>query len=167
LRAITIPITPRRALQPITTATELLRRLCAVLEPHKLVMVLEPLNWKTNHGGVFLRSGEQAHALYRAVNSPSCKILFDLYHEQITADNLIPSLDASWDEVAYLQAGDNPGRKEPSTGEINYRNVFQHLAEKEYQGVIGMEHGNSKPDAESEQAVIDAYRTADSFSRYT
>jgi hydroxypyruvate isomerase len=108
---MTTPITRRRALQLIATATELLRRLSAVLEPHKLVMVLEPLNWKTNHGGVFLRSGEQAHALCRAVNSPSCKILFDMYHEQIPAGNLIPSLDASWDEIAYLQAGDNSGRK--------------------------------------------------------
>jgi hydroxypyruvate isomerase len=135
------------------------------LEPHKLVMVLEPLNWQTNHGGVFLRSAEQGYAVCKAVNSPSCKILFDLYHEQITAGNLIPSLDAAWDEVAYLQSGDNPGRKEPGTGEVNYRNVFQHLAKKGYKGVIGMEHGNSKPGAEGEQAVIDAYRAADAYAR--
>ena len=146
-------------------ATELLRRLSAVLEPHKLVMVLEPLNWQTNHGGVFLRSGEQAYALCRAVNSPSCKILFDMYHEQITAGNLIPSPDAAWDEIAYVQAGDNPGRKEPGTGEVNYRNIFGHRAKKGYRGVIGMEHGNSKPGAEGEQAVIDAYRAADAFAR--
>jgi hydroxypyruvate isomerase len=112
-----------------------------------------------------LRSAEQGYAVCKAVNSPSCKILFDLYHEQITAGNLIPSLDAAWDEVAYLQSGDNPGRKEPGTGEVNYRNVFQHLAKKGYRGVIGMEHGNSKPGAEGEQAVIDAYRAADSFAR--
>lgn len=146
-------------------AVELLRRLSAVLEPHKLVMVLEPLNWQTNHGGVFLRSAEQGYAVCKAVNSPSCKILFDMYHEQITAGNLIPSLDASWDEVAYLQAGDNPGRKEPGTGEVNYRNVFQHISKKGFKGVIGMEHGNSKPGAAGEQAVIDAYRAADSFPR--
>jgi hydroxypyruvate isomerase len=146
-------------------AVELLRRLSAVLEPHKLVMVLEPLNWHANHGGVFLRRSDQAYAVCKAVNSPSCKILFDLYHQQITEGNLIPNLDACWDEIAYLQSGDNPGRKEPGTGEINYRNVFQHLAKKGYQGVIGMEHGNAKPGAEGEQAVIDAYRAADAFAR--
>ena len=146
-------------------ATELLRRLSAVVEPHQLVMVLEPLNWQANHGGVFLRSAEQGYALCKAVNSPSCKILFDMYHEQITAGNLIPSLDAAWDEIAYLQSGDNPGRKEPGTGEVNYRNIFQHLARKGYKGVIGMEHGNAKPGAEGEQAVIDAYRAVDAFAR--
>lgn len=146
-------------------AVELLRRLGALLEPHQVVMVLEPLNWQTNHGGTFLRHSDQAYALCKAVNSPACKILFDLYHQQITEGNLINNLDACWDEIAYVQAGDNPGRKEPGTGEINYRNVFQHLAKKNYRGVIGMEHGNSKPGPEGEQAVIDAYRAADSFSR--
>jgi hydroxypyruvate isomerase len=146
-------------------AVELLRRLSAVLEPHKIVMVLEPLNWHANHGGVFLRRSDQAYALCKAVNSPSCKILFDLYHQQITEGNLIPNLDACWDEIGYLQTGDNPGRKEPGTGEINYRNIFRHLARKGYQGVIGMEHGNAKPGAEGEQAVIDAYREADAYPR--
>jgi hydroxypyruvate isomerase len=146
-------------------ATELLRRLSAILEPHKLVMVLEPLNWHTNHGGVFLSRSDQAYALCKAVGSPACKILFDLYHQQITEGNLIPNLDACWDEIAYVQSGDNPGRKEPGTGEINYRNVFRHLAKKGFRGVIGMEHGNAGPGAAGERAVIDAYRAADSFAR--
>jgi hydroxypyruvate isomerase len=126
-------------------------------------MVLEPLNWLTNHGGVFLRSTDQAYALCKAVNSPSCKILFDLYHQQISGGNLIPGLDACWDEIAYIQSGDNPGRKEPGTGEVNYRNVFGHIAKKGYQGVIGMEHGNSKPGLDGERAVIEAYRAVDTF----
>ena len=62
-----------------------------------------------------------------------------------------------------MQVGDNPGRKEPGTGEINYRNVFKHLASKGYTGVVGMEHGSSKPGKEGERAVIDAYIAADSF----
>ena len=146
-------------------AVERLRRLSAVLEPHKIVMVLEPLNWHANHGGTFLRRSDQAYALCKAVNSPSCKILFDLYHQQITEGNLLPNLDACWDEIAYLQSGDHPGRKEPGTGEINYRNVFQHVSPKGFKGVIGMAHGNAKPGAEGEQAVIDAYRAADAFAR--
>ncbi len=142
---------------------ELLRRCTDILEPHDLVMVLEPLNWQANHGGTFLRYSDQAYAICKAVDSPSCKILFDIYHQQITEGNIIPNLDRCWDEIAYLQIGDNPGRKEPGTGEINYRNIFQHVYEKGYQGVLGMEHGNSKNGAEGEEAVIDAYIAADSF----
>ncbi len=142
---------------------DMLRRCVEIIEPHGLVMVLEPLNWYANHGGVFLQRSDQAYAICRAVNSPSCKILFDIYHQQITEGNLIPNIDACWSEIAYFQSGDNPGRKEPYTGEINYRRVFQHLHEKGFKGVIGMEHGNSIKGKEGEQQVIDAYRKADAF----
>ena len=142
---------------------ELLKRCAEVLEPHGIVMVLEPLNWHANHGGTFLRYADQAYMICKAVGSPSCKILFDIYHQQITEGNLIPNIDLSWDEIAYFQAGDNPGRKEPGTGEINYRNVFKHIHSKGFEGVIGMEHGNSMKGAEGDQAVIDAYRNADQF----
>ena len=142
---------------------EALRRASEVLEPHDLVMVLEPLNWWANHKGQFLREIPQAYEICRAVNSPSCKILFDIYHQQISEGNIIPNIDKAWKEIAYFQIGDNPGRKEPTTGEINYTNIFNHIYEKGYKGVLGMEHGNSKPGKLGELAVIDAYRKVDSF----
>lgn len=142
---------------------DLLRRCAEVLEPHDLVMVLEPLNWWANHAGLFLRETHQAYEVCRGVNSPACKILFDIYHQQIQEGNLIPNIDMAWDEIAYFQAGDNPGRKEPGTGEINYLNVFKHLHSKGFEGVIGMEHGKSKGGIEGDQALIAAYRAVDTF----
>jgi hydroxypyruvate isomerase len=142
---------------------ETLKRAAAILEPHGLVMVLEPLNTLRDHPGQFLNRIPQAYAICKAVGSPACKILFDIYHQQITEGNLIPNFDLAWDEVAYVQTGDNPGRREPGTGEINYQNVFRHLHRKGFQGVVGMEHGNSRPGRDGERAVIDAYRAADSF----
>ncbi len=126
-------------------------------------MVLEPLNPWRNHPGLFLTKIPQAFMICQAVGSPSCKILDDLYHQQITEGNLIPNIDRSWDEIAYFQVGDNPGRKEPTTGEINYRNVFKHIHGKGFTGIVGMEHGNSKPGKAGERAVIDAYVSCDSF----
>jgi hydroxypyruvate isomerase len=134
-----------------------------VFEPHELVMVLEPLNWWANHPGLFLHKIPQAYEICRAVDSPACKILFDVYHQQIQEGNLIPNIDLAWDEIGYFQTGDNPGRKEPGTGEINFRNVFKHLHGKGYTGIVGMEHGNSKPGKKGDQAVIAAYRAADDF----
>jgi hydroxypyruvate isomerase len=142
---------------------ELLRRCSDIFEPHGLVMVLEPLNWYANHGGVFLQGSPQAYALCKAVNSPACKILFDIYHQQITEGNLIVNIEKCWDEIGYFQSGDNPGRKEPGTGEINYRNVFKFIHEKGFDGIVGMEHGNSKGGEEGDMAVIEAYRDADAF----
>lgn len=143
---------------------ENLKVMAEVCEKHQHTMVLEPLNWWSNHPGLFLTEIPQAYSICKAVGSPSCKILDDLYHQQISEGNLIPNMDKAWSEIAYFQVGDNPGRKEPTTGEINYRNIFAHLASKDYKGIIGMEHGNSKKGKAGEDAVIAAYRYCDSFA---
>ena len=140
-----------------------LKRCAGLCEPAGLVMVLEPLNPYRDHPGLFLTRIPQAFMICEAVDSPSCAILNDLYHQQITEGNLIPNIDRAWDRIAYFQVGDNPGRKEPTTGEINYRNIFRHLHRRGFDGIIGMEHGNSRPGREGEQAVIDAYLECDDF----
>jgi hydroxypyruvate isomerase len=141
---------------------ESLKRASEILEPHGLVMVLEPLNPR-DHPGLFLKRIPQAYEICKAVGSPACKILDDLYHQQITEGNLIPNIDAAWEEIAYFQVGDNPGRREPTTGEINYRNVFRHIHGKGFDGIVGMEHGNSVSGADGERRVIEAYREVDMF----
>jgi hydroxypyruvate isomerase len=138
-----------------------LRLAAEIFEPHDLIMVLEPLNHRRDHPGLLLERTSQAFMICRAVNSPSCKILYDAYHQQITEGNLIPNIDQAWNEIAYIQVGDNPGRCEPTTGEIDYRSVFAHLHRKGYAGIVGMEHGNRQPGREGERAVIDAYRRCD------
>ena len=145
-------------------AVEMLRLGADVFEPHGLVMVLEPLNPWRDHPGMFLSKIPQAYEICTAVDSPACKILFDIYHQQVTEGNLIPNMDMAWEQIGYFQIGDNPGRNEPTTGEINYRNVFRHISDKGYTGILGMEHGNSRPGKEGEDAVIEAYRWCDGVS---
>jgi hydroxypyruvate isomerase len=137
---------------------EALRRGAEIFEPHGLVMVLEPLS---DTPDLFLRYSDQTYLICKGVNSPSCKLLYDIYHMQKNEGQLITNMDLTWDEIAYLQIGDNPGRKEPTTGEINYKNIFKHIYDKGYRGVLGMEHGNFSKGKEGEQAVIDAYRACD------
>jgi len=139
-----------------------LKAACELLEPHGLVMVLEPLNFR-NHPGLFLSESPQANSICKAVGSASCKILFDIYHQQIQEGNLIPNIENCWDEIAYFQIGDNPGRKGPYSGEINYKNVFKYIHEKGFDGILGMEHGNSVAGKEGELKVIKAYQMADDF----
>ena len=137
-----------------------LRRGAEILEPHGIVMVLEALS---DTPDLFLRYSDQAFALCKAVSSPSCKILFDMYHMQRNEGDIIHHIDLSYGEIAYFQIGNNPGRKEPGTGEMDYRNIFRHIHDKGYRGILGMEHGNAIPGKEGEQALIRAYREADSF----
>src|SRR5512133_1498749 len=145
-------------------AIDNLRFCCDIMEPEGITLVLEPLNPYINHPGLFLQRIPQAYEIFRAVNRSSCKILDDIYHQQITEGNLIPNIESAWSEIGAFHCGDNPGRNEPGTGEINYRNVFKYIYSKGYQGTICMEHGNSKRGTrEGELALIQAYREADSF----
>ncbi len=134
-----------------------------IVEPSGLIIVLEPLNTLRDHPGLFLNGMPQAYEICRAVNRPVCKINEDIYHQQITEGNLIPNINAAWSEIAAFHCGDTPGRNEPTTGEINYKNVFKAIYDKNYQGVIGMEHGLSNKSKEGEARVIEAYRECDSF----
>jgi hydroxypyruvate isomerase len=141
---------------------ENLKRFAGLCEPSGQVIVLEPLNPK-DHPGLFLTKMAQTYQICRAVGSPSVKILDDMYHQQITEGNIIPNIDACWDELAAFHVGDSPGRKEPGTGEMNYRNIFKHIHGKGYQGVLCLEHGKSKAGLEGEKALLEAYRAADTF----
>ncbi len=141
---------------------ENLKRLAGICEPAGLVIVLEPLNPK-DHPGLFLTKMAQAYQISKAAGSPSVKILDDMYHQQITEGNIIPNIDACWDELAAFHVGDSPGRKEPGTGEMNYRNIFKHIHGKGYTGVLCLEHGKSQKGLEGEKALVAAYRAADEF----
>ncbi len=139
---------------------EALKRGAEIFEPHGITMVLEPLS---DTPDLFLRFSDQTYEICKAVNSPSCKILYDAYHQQKNEGNLINLMNLCWSEIAYIQVGDNPGRKEPTTGEVNYKNVFKWLHEKGYKGIVGMEHGMSKSGKEGEVTLVKAYREVDSF----
>jgi hydroxypyruvate isomerase len=140
---------------------ELMRRAGEIAAAQNVVLVMEPLNTVTNHPNIFMRSIPQGYAVAKGANSPSIKILADIYHAQIQMGNLIPTLETCWDEIAYIQFGDNPGRLEPGTGEINYHNIVRWLRARHYEGVIGMEHGNSIAGRAGEDRLIAAYRAID------
>ena len=144
----------------LANVLEALRPGVEILEKNKLVMVLEPLS---DTPELFLRHSDQTYAICKAMNSSACKILFDMYHMQRNEGNIIANIDKCWDEIGYFQIGDNPGRKEPGSGEMNYKNIFKHIYQKGYKGVMGMEHGMAGAGKEGELALIKAYREADSF----
>ena len=139
----------------------LLRRAVEIVEPHNITMVMEPLNRFTNHPGSFLQTVTEGYLICDAVDHPNCKVLYDIYHQQIAGGNIIPLFDLCRDQIGYLQCGDNPGRKEPTTGEINYAKVFAHVHEQGFDGIVGMEHCNAGKGVEGEQSVIEAYRAVD------
>ncbi len=142
---------------------ENMRICCDIAGQSGLELVLEPLNHQVDHPKLFLTKMAQAKMICVAVDHPSCKIVNDMYHQQITEGNLIMNMDLCWDYIGAFHIGDNPGRKEPTTGEINYLNIFKHIYGKGYDGTLCCEHGKSKSGKEGELALIEAYRKVDAF----
>jgi hydroxypyruvate isomerase len=134
-----------------------------LLEPTGLTAVVEPLNPWVDHAGYFLNTSDEAAEIMAAVGSQHVKILFDIYHQQITEGNLINNIRAYWEHIGYFQVGDVPGRNEPGTGEINWRNVFKAIYDKGYRGILGMEHGLSVKGREGLLKCFDEYRKADAW----
>jgi hydroxypyruvate isomerase len=149
--------------QQTQNCIEALKRAAELVEKTSMTLVLEPLNHKVDHAGYFVSYSEHAGEIIGGVNHPRVKILFDMYHQQITEGNIINHIDQYWDLIGYFQTGDVPGRREPYTGEMNYQNIFRHLHRKGYKGLIGLEHGMSSPGEAGFKKVVEAYRKADAF----
>ena len=164
--ALVVPGRYDERLHPDYQRTNMIDNLkfCAELaEPGGMTIVIEPLNTLADHPGLYLTQMPQSYQICDAVNSPSVKIVEDFYHQQITEGNLIPNIEACWDQIAAFHAGDNPGRLEPGTGEVNFKNIFKYLRSRDYSGVICMEHGQSIKGPEGIKRVIEAYRECDPF----
>ena len=139
-----------------------LKRAADLLSGTDLALVVEPLN-HIDHPGFFMTRADELAEVIAAVGSPNVKMLYDFYHLQVTQGNLIRDFKEYYPLVGYIQTGDVPGRKEPGTGEVNYRNVFKAVHEKGYRGIVGMEHGWSVPGMEGFLKCAEAYRRADAF----
>ena len=117
---------------------EALKRAAEILSASGLAGVIEPID-RLENPTIYLDGVAEAFEIVRAVGSPKMKVLYDLYHEQRGLGNLIEKLEKNLDEVGLIHVADVPGRHEPGTGEIHYRNVYKKLAELHYGGVIAME----------------------------
>ncbi|WP_199622081.1 hydroxypyruvate isomerase family protein [Paenibacillus alkalitolerans] len=123
----------------LQSVAEGLRESVPLLERTSVTLVLEPLNTLVDHRGYFLSTTEEAVRIIDAVASERVKLLFDVYHQQITEGNLIPNLTRFMDRIGYIHIADHPGRHEPGTGEIHYGNVLSAIAKAGYAGYVGLE----------------------------
>lgn len=138
------------------------KKAAEVLAGSQLQLVVEPLN-HVDHPGFFMTRADELAEVIDRVGSPNVRMLYDFYHLQVTQGNLIRDFLQYYDLIGYVQTGDVPGRREPGTGETNYRNVFKTVYEKGYRGIVGMEHGFSVPGREGFLRCAEAYRRADDF----
>jgi hydroxypyruvate isomerase len=132
-----------------------------VVAPEGITIILEPLNVLVDHPKQLLVTSSQAAQVLRAVGSPNVKMLFDVYHQQITEGNLSRNIRTYADLIGYFQIADNPGRHEPGTGEIQYAQVLRTIHDSGYRGAIGLEM-SPKTDP---MAALQAVRKVDAEAR--
>lgn len=133
----------------------MLRHVAPLFEDAGITVILEPLNILCNHMGYFLSSSYEAFEICNVVGSKNIKVLYDVYHQQITEGNIIPTIRKYYDQIGHFHVADVPGRYEPGTGEINYRNVFKAINELGYDKYVGLEYRPSIDSAETVKKVME------------
>jgi hydroxypyruvate isomerase len=137
-------------------AVSVLRRAAALAEEAGVTLVLEPLNTKVEHPGMYLDSTKLALDLVEEVGSPRLKVLFDVYHSAVMGEDMKQVLAGRVHLVEHVQVADAPGRNEPGSGTIDWRRTVADLRELGYEGAIGLEYRPTRPAAESLAMVCEA-----------
>ncbi len=126
------------------SCVEGLRAAAPMLESAGMTVVIEPINTLVTRPGFFLAGGREGFEMLRRVDSPNVKLLFDIYHVQVTDGDLIRQIRDNIDLIGHFQIGDHPGRMQPGTGEINYRNVLRAIYDLQeagrFDGYAGLEY---------------------------
>lgn len=136
-----------------------LKELAPIAEEAGITLVIEPLNTRVDHAGYSLYSSAEGIEIIKAVGSPNVKLLYDAYHMQIMEGNIIDTIQKNWQHFGHFHIADVPGRNQPGTGELNYRNILAALKNTGYDGIVGFEFAPiGKKDEEIIAEVLPACR---------
>jgi hydroxypyruvate isomerase len=117
-----------------------LREAAPLLESADITLVIEPLNELVDHPGYYLVRSDEAFEIIDQVASDRVKVVYDIYHQQISEGQLIANITANIDKIAHFHAAGNPGRHELTRGELDYRSIFAAIADTDYNGYVGLEY---------------------------
>lgn len=126
-----------------------------MLEENGITLVMEPLNTAVDHKGYYLSSSKEAFDIVKEVNSKNVKVLFDIYHQQITEGNIIRSIRENIDLIGHFHAAGNPGRHELDVGELHYPNIFREIQKNGYTGFVGLEYLPVNPPIEGLKQLLE------------
>ena len=117
-----------------------LKAAAPLVEDSRITLVIEPLNELVDHAGYYLISSKEAFEIVQEVNSPRIKVVFDIYHQQISEGHLIHNITSNISKIGHFHAAGNPGRHELTIGEINYQPIIEAIQSKNYDGYFGLEY---------------------------
>jgi len=117
-----------------------LKAAAPILEDSGITLLLEPLNGKIDHPGIFLESSGEGLEILNCAGSPNVKLLFDIYHQQITEGDIIRRITSNIEEIGHIHCAGNPGRHELDSGELDFGRIFKAMESAGYRGLAGIEY---------------------------
>ena len=135
-----------------------LKELALLAEQAGVTLVLEPLNSLVDHQGYYLDHSALGFELVKAVGSRHLRLLFDIYHMQVMEGNILATLERNLGLIGHIHVADVPGRHQPGTGELNYRNILRMLKDLGYEGYIGFEFEPTGPSQEVLRQVFESLK---------
>jgi hydroxypyruvate isomerase len=138
------------------TRRRVLRKLKAMAEAAKqeeVTLCLEPLNVHDDHPGYWLTTMAQAADLVEEVGLGSLKILYDIYHQQITEGSILANLRKYAALIGHIHVAGAPGRGNLVGGDLDYRTIFAAIDAAGYRGYTGLEF---RPTGATAEALAEA-----------
>jgi hydroxypyruvate isomerase len=136
---------------------ETLKAAVPILEHYGVTVMPEPLNVKVDHRGYYLTSAAEGFAICREVDSPFVKLVYDIYHQQVTEGDIIPTVTKNLDLIAHLHSAGHPGRHDLWEGELNYKYIFDAIDRAGYTGACGLEYSALGDPVESLRRAMSLY----------
>ena len=141
--------------EQLSCVREGLCQACAILEECGVTLLVEPLNTKVDHKGYLLEKSDDAFRLIRAVNSPRVRLVYDIYHQQISEGDILRTVCANLDVIAHLHGASVPGRHEIFLGENDYRFILREIENAGYSGAITLEYKPTLPPQDSLKQTLE------------
>ena len=123
-----------------TNIIDILSKLNPLAKKHGVTLLIEPLNVVIDHKGYYLEHSKDGFDLLKKIDNSNIKLLYDIYHMQIMEGNIIKTLENNINLIGHIHIADVPGRHEPGTGEINFKNIYNKLKDLNFSGYIGFEY---------------------------
>jgi hydroxypyruvate isomerase len=105
-----------------------------------VLLAVEPLNTRVDHVGYFLSDTAEGLDIVDAVGRPEIRLLYDIYHAAVMDEAIGPVLAGRLDRVAHVHLADVPGRGEPGSGALDWRDRLGWLDRAGYDGFVGLEY---------------------------
>lgn len=125
-----------------------LRAALPILERESVNLVIEPLN-ATDRVGYSMPYARPVIKLVEKINSPHVKMLYDIYHQNVTGDFSMEEIKDHIRSIGHFHVADAPGRHEPGTGKVDYVRILKEICKLPYAGYVGLEYRATRPDEQT------------------